>query len=52
MPSKELEAKSTTPPAGLVITPTKPLPTPSTHNTSFYQNDISTHGSAGLKAFE
>jgi len=33
MPSKELEAKSTTPLAGLVNTPTKPLPTPATfHN--------------------
>jgi len=30
MPSKELDAKSTTPLAGLVNTPTKPLPTPAT----------------------
>jgi len=30
MPSNELEAKSTTPLAGLVNTPTRPLPTPTT----------------------
>jgi len=37
IPSKELDAKSTTPLAGRVITPTRPLPTPAVnqqHNCS------------------
>jgi len=34
IPSNELEAKSTTPLAGRVITPTRPLPTPEEQRTT------------------